>query len=99
LLRLRNDCPTCFRFPAWRQENHAKSETSRKLNPDLPRTISDELLRNGSEQASSISTPSIRIHAATMRQADQRLKRAVNNLTRRRPANLGDKADTAGVVV
>ena len=34
-----------------------------------------------------------------MRQADEGLKRAIDNLARRHSAHLGDQADTAGIMV
>ncbi len=42
---------------------------------------------------------SVRIHTTTMRQADQGFQRTLDNLARSRSADLGDQADTAGVVV
>ena len=67
--------------------------------PDLLCLPANQLVRDASQQAGAVTAPAVGVHTAAMRQADQSFERAVDDLARRGSADLGDQADTAGVVV
>ena len=67
--------------------------------PALMRASSESICPGCGEQTSAVTASSVRIHTTTMRQPDQGLQRAIDDLARSRSADLGDQADTAGVVV
>ena len=61
--------------------------------------LANQFVRDASEQTCAVAASSVGVHTSAMRQPDQGLERAVHDLARSRSADLGDQADTAGVVV
>ena len=88
-----------YRNAAQAIENHPQPIHRRQVDSRLLRILADEFVRNGSEQAGTITASSIRIHPAPVRQTDQGLQRTLHDLARGPASDSGDQADTAGIVV
>ena len=82
-----------------RQKNHAEPVHRGQLDAGLTRLLADQFVRDASEQACAVTASSVGVHTSAMRQPDQSFERAVDDLARSSSADLGDQADTAGVVV
>jgi hypothetical protein len=96
---LRFDAIAGCLFLTRRQEHHPESEHNRQLDTGLTRLFANQFVRDAGEQACAVSASSIGVHTSAMRQPDQSFERAVYDLARSGSADLGDQADTAGVVV
>ena len=86
-------------FLTRRQEDHSESEHRRQLDAGLSRLLANQFVRDASEQTGAVTAPAVGVHTSAMRQPDQSFERAIYDLARRDSADLGDQADTAGVVV
>ena len=99
LLRLGLDGFARRLFLSRRQKHHAQPERRRQFDSSRTRMLADQFFRDASQQAGAVTASSVRVHTSAMRQPDQRFEGAVHDLARSRPTDLGDQADTAGVVV
>src|SRR5258708_34920158 len=98
-LRLHFDAMACSLVLTRRQEHHPESEHNRQLDAGLTRLFANQFVRDAGEQPCAVTASSVRVHTSAMRQPDQSFERAVYDLARSGSADLGDQADTAGVVV
>ena len=98
-LGLRCDRITRRFFLTGREENHSQAEHRGQIEARLLRAFPHEPVRYSGEQACAVAASSVRIHTTAVRQPDQCLKRALDDLAGSSSSDLGDQADTAGVVV
>jgi hypothetical protein len=98
-LGLRFDGVARFVCLTGRQKDHAEPVDRGQLHARLTSLFANQFVWDASEQAGAVTASSVGVHPSTVRQPDQSLQRAVNDLARSSTADFGDQADTAGVVV
>src|ERR1700723_682683 len=87
------------RFLARRNKRHAHAERFGQLNIYFAGALADEIFRNRSENAGAVAAEPVSVNSATMTKPLQSSEGALDHIARAAAAQLGDEADSAGIVV
>ncbi len=82
-----------------RQEGHAQPESSRQGDPRLRGAIAEKLRGDGSQQTGAVAAQAVGIHAAAVREPQERRERAVHHLAAAGAPELRHESNAAGIVV